>query len=104
MSSRSMGANQQVIRPPQRGIFPLDHLGECNTTKNIYLQCLQDNSDMHHKCQDYSKQYLLCRMENQLMSKEDINTLGYNNTVINPKEYNHEKEIAGYIAGKHIQR
>lgn len=104
MSSRSMGAGMQVIRPPQRGIFPLDHMGECRENMELYIECLQQNKDVHHKCQEYSKLYLQCRMDHSLMSKEDLNSLGYGTTVTDAKEYNREKELAGYVAGKHINR
>ena len=41
--------------------------------KKEYIQCLQESNDVHHKCRDLSKLYLQCRMEHQLMAKEDLN-------------------------------
>ena len=102
MSSRSMGSGMQVVKPPQRGIFPLDHMAECRNAMEEYVLCLQHNNDYHYKCQDLSKQYLQCRMDHQLMSKENLNQLGYSYQVENAREYNNEKERTGYIAGKHI--
>jgi hypothetical protein len=61
----------------------------------------------HHRCRNYSKDYLACRMDHDLMAKEDLNHLGYNDTtqqVIGAREYDLAKEKAGYIAGKHITK
>jgi hypothetical protein len=104
MSSRSMGAGKQVVRPPQRGIFPLDHGAECRSTMESYLSCLHESKEVHHKCRDYSKQYLQCRMDNQLMAKENLDQLGFSEdaAVHGAKEYDKSKEIAGFTAGKHI--
>lgn len=106
MSSRSMGAGSQVVRPPQRGIFPLDHGAECRGTMQVYLQCLEDNEEMHHKCRDYSRAYLQCRMDNQLMSKENLEDLGYSDEhkVEGAKHYDKSKEKAGFVAGKHVEK
>lgn len=104
MSSRSMGAAKAVVRPPQRGIFPLDHGAECRTTMERYLSCLKESNEVHHKCRDYSKEYLQCRMDRQLMAKENLDQLGFSEdaTVQGAREYDKSKEIAGYTAGKHI--
>jgi hypothetical protein len=104
MSSRSMGAGKQVVRPPQRGIFPLDHGAECRASMEKYLSCLEENKEVHHKCRDYSKDYLQCRMDHQLMAKENLDQLGFSEEakVHGAKEYDNSKEMAGFIAGKHI--
>ena len=100
----SMGAGKQVVRPPQRGIFPLDHDGECREPMQMYLTCLQDNKDMHHKCRDYSRAYLQCRMDHELMSKEYLDDMGYSQQVTGAREYDNSKEKAGFVAGKHIAK
>lgn len=106
MSSRSMGSGKQVVQPPQRGIFPLDHMAECRETMEKYLDCLKDNKDLHHKCRDYSKDYLQCRMDRQLMSSENLDQLGFSEDarVEGAREYDNSKEKAGFIAGKHISK
>lgn len=105
MSSMSMSSGKQsVVRPPQRGIFPLDHYGDCTEPMQAYLQCLEKADDTHHKCRDFSKQYLECRMENNLMAKENLNQLGYAAEVKGAMEYDRAKEKAGYVAGKHIAK
>jgi cytochrome c oxidase assembly protein subunit 19 len=100
----SMGTSKQVVRPPQRGIFPLDHMAECTDRMQAYLECLQTNKDVHHLCRDLSRQYLECRMERGLMSKENLDHLGYgeDKKVEGAKEYDKQKERAGFTAGKHI--
>lgn len=103
MSSRSMGSRMGVVNPPQRGIFPLDHMSECRQQMEKYIQCLQQNDDTHHLCQPLSKEYLQCRMDHQLMSAENLDQLGYSQRVVGAKEYDNAKEKAGYVAGKHIK-
>lgn len=101
-----MGPGTQVVRPPQRGIFPLDHGAECRETMQAYLQCLEENEEMHHKCRDYSQAYLQCRMDHQLMSKEKLEDLGFSDDhkVEGAREYDKSKEKAGFVAGKHVEK
>jgi cytochrome c oxidase assembly protein subunit 19 len=63
---------KQTIKPPQRGIFPLDHDSECKPYKEKYLSCLKDVNDKHHLCRELSKEYLQCRMDRNLMASEDL--------------------------------
>jgi cytochrome c oxidase assembly protein subunit 19 len=104
MSSSSMGSAKQIVRAPQRGIFPLDHYSECRPNMESYLQCLKENRDTHHKCKDLSKDYLQCRMDRELMSVENLDNMGYGHTVEGATEYDSAKEKAGFVAGKHISR
>eukprot|EP00549_Striatella_unipunctata_P006405 CAMPEP_0118675176 /NCGR_PEP_ID=MMETSP0800-20121206/1305_1 /TAXON_ID=210618 ORGANISM="Striatella unipunctata, Strain CCMP2910" /NCGR_SAMPLE_ID=MMETSP0800 /ASSEMBLY_ACC=CAM_ASM_000638 /LENGTH=82 /DNA_ID=CAMNT_0006570467 /DNA_START=143 /DNA_END=391 /DNA_ORIENTATION=+ len=71
-----------------------------------YLSCLHSNKDMHHKCKHLSKEYLECRMDHELMAKEDLNKLGYapDARVMGAREYDKAKEREGYIAGKHMDK
>ena len=123
----SFSGGKQMVRPPQRGIFPLDHDAECkpmvqvglprwrkeycnthcpcypwaiaiflsflrsvilflliywwiNSNLSIlqkYLDCLKDSQDVHHKCKEFSRDYLQCRMDRQLMAKEDLNDVSF---------------------------
>jgi cytochrome c oxidase assembly protein subunit 19 len=98
MSSQSMGSGRQVVRAPQRGIFPLDHGAECKEPMEVYLECLKESKDMHYKCKDLSREYLQCRMDRQLMSKENLDDMGYAHTVEGAREYDNRKEIEGFIA------
>lgn len=108
MSASSMGGgvNKQVIRPPQRGIFPLDHFADCKAPMDLYLQCLEDHKDIHHECRNFSRDYLKCRMDNGLMSQENLDQMGFSDDtrVKGAKEYDMSKEKEGFIAGKHISK
>lgn len=106
MSSMNFSTSKQFTRPPQRGIFPLDHDSECKPFMEKYLICLKDSKDVHHKCRELSKNYLQCRMDKQLMSEENLDNLGYgeDKKVVGAHEYDKAKEKAGFIAGKHIEK
>lgn len=45
-------------------------------------------------------------MDNQLMSKENLNEMGFGEKqkVVGAEEYDKSKEKAGFIAGKHIHK
>uniref|UniRef100_A0A452ZVA3 CHCH domain-containing protein n=1 Tax=Aegilops tauschii subsp. strangulata TaxID=200361 RepID=A0A452ZVA3_AEGTS len=51
--------------PPEKGVFPLDHLHECDLEKKDYLACLKSTGAQSEKCRMFSKKYLECRMERQ---------------------------------------
>ncbi|KAL7444280.1 hypothetical protein ACHAXM_009392 [Skeletonema potamos] len=104
MSSMNFSSAKQTVKPPQRGIFPLDHDAECKPFKEKYLSCLKDEGDKHYLCRDFSKEYLQCRMDRNLMASEDLDRLGFSKeaTVENAVEYDKSKEKGGYVAGKHI--
>lgn len=103
----AFGASRIKVKPPERGIFPLDHDGECKNSMKIFLECLKDNDQDHFPCKNYSKLYLECRMKNNLMAKEDLKTLGFNENneyysrVSISKE--NSKEAQGYIAGLDVK-
>mmetsp|Transcript_9567 Transcript_9567/g.14423 ORF Transcript_9567/g.14423 Transcript_9567/m.14423 type:complete len:120 (-) Transcript_9567:149-508(-) len=108
MASMNFSSGKQYVRPPQRGIFPLDHFSECKPQKESYLTCLKSPTakSQHNKCREFSKQYLECRMEKELMAKEDLNDMGYSEEARLKEgqavEYDKKKEREGYTAGKHI--
>jgi len=97
----AFGGSRSNARPPERGIFPLDHEGECKLFMLEFLTCLQQNKSEHTLCRDKSKKYLECRMEHDLMAKEDLSKLGlgesksYTRIVSNEGE----KESKGFVAG-----
>lgn len=43
-----------------------------------YMTCLQKNQDNNSECREEAKSYLGCRMDNNLMAKEEWTKLGYN--------------------------
>ncbi|CAK9200546.1 unnamed protein product [Sphagnum troendelagicum] len=63
--------------PPEKGVFPLDHLEECKPAMKAYMECLKANKYESEKCRKFSKDYLECRMERNLMVKQDLTELGF---------------------------
>ncbi|ONK60428.1 uncharacterized protein A4U43_C08F18360 [Asparagus officinalis] len=63
--------------PPEKGVFPLDHLHECDLEKKEYITCLKSSGHLSEKCRQFSKKYLECRMEKNLMAKQDMSELGF---------------------------
>ncbi|XP_062181469.1 uncharacterized protein LOC133885742 isoform X2 [Phragmites australis] len=76
----AFGGNRGVRPvPPEKGVFPLDHLHECDLEKKDYLACLKSTGFQSEKCRQFSKKYLECRMERNLMAKQDTSELGFRN-------------------------
>ena len=51
-------------RPPERGSFPLDRLGECRKFAKAYRKCIRaQDGHLTSECRRISKLYLECRME-----------------------------------------
>ncbi|KAL6649066.1 hypothetical protein ACP70R_013290 [Stipagrostis hirtigluma subsp. patula] len=76
----AFGGNRGVRPvPPEKGVFPLDHLHECDLEKKEYLACLKSTGFQSEKCRQFSKKYLECRMERNLMAKQDMSELGFRN-------------------------
>uniref|UniRef100_A0A0D9VFA3 CHCH domain-containing protein n=1 Tax=Leersia perrieri TaxID=77586 RepID=A0A0D9VFA3_9ORYZ len=74
----AFGGNRGVRPvPPEKGVFPLDHLHECDLEKKEYLACLKSTGFQSEKCRNFSKKYLECRMERNLMAKQDMSELGF---------------------------
>ncbi|KAJ4718074.1 putative Cytochrome c oxidase assembly protein COX19 [Melia azedarach] len=65
--------------PPEKGIFPLDHMHQCDVEKKDYLSCLKISGHQSEKCRLFSKKYLECRMAKNLMAKQDLSELGFRN-------------------------
>eukprot|EP01025_Chloroclados_australasicus_P068615 TRINITY_DN9543_c0_g2_i2.p1 TRINITY_DN9543_c0_g2~~TRINITY_DN9543_c0_g2_i2.p1 ORF type:complete len:106 (-),score=13.28 TRINITY_DN9543_c0_g2_i2:49-342(-) len=70
------GQRQLPPRPPEKGIFPLDHFQECKQAASDYLECLKKNDKKTEMCVKETKKYLECRMENNLMAKQNLKELG----------------------------
>lgn len=77
MSSMTFG--QKVFTPtaPDKGSFPLDHEGVCKKLMTTYMKCLHLNRSDNSACREQAKEYLGCRMENNLMTKEEWSKLGF---------------------------
>jgi hypothetical protein len=57
-------------------VFALDHDGECKEAMKSYLDCLKAKKGTHFDCRELSGKYLKCRMDRDLMAKEDLDSLG----------------------------
>lgn len=77
MSSSTFGQKRFKPVPPDKGSFPLDHENLCKVQMVKYMKCLQTNKDDNSQCREIAKSYLQCRMENNLMAKEEWKSLGY---------------------------
>lgn len=42
-----------------------------------YMICLKDNSHVNDKCRKEALHYFKCRMDNDLMEKQEFDKLGY---------------------------
>ncbi|CAI9089640.1 OLC1v1024251C1 [Oldenlandia corymbosa var. corymbosa] len=74
----AFGGNRGVRPvPPEKGVFPLDHMHLCDLEKKEYLNCLKSSGHKSEKCRHLSKMYLQCRMEKNLMAKQDMSELGF---------------------------
>ena len=76
----SPGGSVRLSRPtpPARGSFPLDHDNECQPLMKAYLACLRGAKGVNSEpCRDISKRYLQCRMERNLMARDEMRNLGY---------------------------
>ena len=60
----SGGGRGSPVLPPEKGVFPLDHFGECAPRKAAYLACLDAHgaNGATVECRKLAKQYLECRM------------------------------------------
>ncbi|KAK8937972.1 hypothetical protein KSP40_PGU015346 [Platanthera guangdongensis] len=77
-SSGAFGGNRGAKPvPPEKGVFPLDHLHECDQEKKEYVVCLKSSGFQLEKCRHLSKKYLQCRMDRNLMAKQDMAELGF---------------------------
>lgn len=63
--------------PPERGSFPLDHDKECVLQMQRYLECMKlVKNENAPNCRLLAKEYLRCRMEHQLMDRDEWEHLG----------------------------
>ncbi|KAK9159722.1 hypothetical protein Syun_006063 [Stephania yunnanensis] len=74
----AFGGNRGIAPvPPEKGIFPLDRLHQCDLEKKEYLSCLKSSGYQSETCRFLSKKYLECRMQRNLMAKQDLKELGF---------------------------
>lgn len=72
------GVVSQKPIPPERGSFPLDHDGECKQVMMTYLNCIKKVKGVNEDaCRNLAKSYLTCRMDRNLMARDDMKNLGF---------------------------
>jgi cytochrome c oxidase assembly protein subunit 19 len=71
-----MGGSSAPLAP-EKGVFPLDHFGECKKTMRSYLSCLKRHGNDASACRELSRAYLACRMDRELMSPQPLEELGF---------------------------
>ncbi len=77
MSSQTFGQKIFTPKPPIKGSFPLDHNGDCKEQMLEYLICMKRNKADNSQCRVRAKDYLDCRMKNNLMENHDLELFGY---------------------------
>lgn len=78
MASATFNQKRFKPTPPDKGSFPLDHENACKLQMTKYMNCLRNCSNDNSNCRIEAKEYLQCRMDNELMAKEEWKSLGYN--------------------------
>ncbi|CDU16886.1 uncharacterized protein PY17X_0603400 [Plasmodium yoelii] len=96
-----MDIKRSIVKKPDRGSFPLDHSNECTSIKNNYLKCLKEHKNDHISCKKYSKEYFMCRIDNNLLEKQDLSNLGFfENELNNESRLKNFKNVYSYNAYK----
>lgn len=62
-TSTTLSGRSISPRAPERGSFPLDHLGECREFARAYLRCMKEHANLTTQCRPLAKQFLACRMD-----------------------------------------
>lgn len=85
--------------PPQRGSFPLDHEGECKQVMIDYLSCMKKVRGVNeNECRLLAKAYLGCRMDRNLMAKDEFKNLGFQDPADEQnKQPGQEKGVKGEL-------
>merc|ERR1712028_5489 len=95
-------ASRIVRYAPDKGSFPLDHQRLCKIEMSKYMSCIRmQGNGVTAPCEELTKAYLACRMNNGLMDPEPMSDLGFNATPVVAKERKVEakRETKGFVAG-----
>lgn len=82
MTSMTFGQKKFIPTAPEKGSFPLDHEGQCKKLMLYYMRCLRTNNDDNSACRQECRAYLQCRMDHNLMAKEEFSKLGFSDEEI----------------------
>ena len=77
MTTNTFSQKIFVPKPPIQGSFPLDHDGACKQEMLEYMLCINREKNDNSKCRVQARDFLDCRMKQNLMDKRDLQTLGY---------------------------
>ena len=80
---------------PEKGVFPLDHFGECKKGMKAYLGCLKRHGEEASACRQLSADYLKCRMERELMAEQPLEELGFSDKKGDDVKGNKTERIEG---------
>ena len=78
-----MGSSWQTFStpsPPERGAFPLDIEKKCRELVLAYNACLRAEKGVGMGCRPLARRYLECRMAENLMEKDSLVNLGFQET------------------------
>ena len=92
---------------PEKGVFPLDHFGECSAAQRAYMACVAGAESEVQPCRHLSKAYLECRMARGLMVEDDLTKLGFREgeppaaspRPVTARAEARAEERAGFVAG-----
>lgn len=93
MSSTLFNKKLFIAVPPDKGSFPLDHEGVCKDLMTKYMNCLYKNDGKNSECRKQAKDYLGCRMDNNLMAKESWSSLGMKEFDEEDKKQNKDQTV-----------
>lgn len=68
-----------------------------------FLGCLKENNHDHFPCKAFSKVYLECRMERNLMAKESMDTLGLGEQANYVRADKPDEKQKDFIAGLNVK-
>lgn len=102
-TSTSLSGASLAPKPPAKGSFPLDHLGECKQFAIAYEACLERYDRVTNHCRKQARQYLQCRMERGLMAQEGWKSLGLEKDGVEKQgqagQDETRAEAEGFVAG-----
>ncbi|CAG9461452.1 unnamed protein product [Pedinophyceae sp. YPF-701] len=98
------GSRGVPSKAPEKGIFPLDHFGECKEVAKAYTACLKQSKGDAGVCRELSKKYFECRMSSGLMEKQELAELGFygretEEAPVRTDSASGQKGYRGFVAG-----
>ena len=102
-------ARKIIVKPPDKGSFPIDHDNICVAFISTYLACLRNKHISAFDCRREQRDYLQCRMDNQLMAKTTWDKLGFSQDELSampeyqpPPRSVHDSPSTGTVSGSSV--